>query len=59
MLADNLWGTTINGLQVIKPSEIDFAKSNLRILIANEKHYADIKRQLLSMGMTEDIISVF
>ena len=55
----DLWGTTINGLPVIKPSEIDMSKTNMRILIANEKHFVDIKRQLLSMGISEDAISIF
>lgn len=53
-----LWGTKINNIAVESPREI-VQSDTAKYLIANEMHSAEMKEQLLSMGIMEKDICIY
>lgn len=53
-----LWGTKVNDIEVKSPQEI-VQSDTAKYLIANEAHSAEMKEQLLSMGIMEKDICIY
>ena len=60
--ADNnqiLWGTKVNNIVVSSPVQTKKQFAIAKYLIANEKYSADMKEQLLKMGVEEEDICIY
>lgn len=60
--ADNnhvLWGTKVNGILVSSPERAREKFDMAKYLIANEKHSAQMRQQLLEMGIAESDICIY
>lgn len=56
---EKLWGSSLDGLPILKPDTLEINNNNYKILIANERHSEEIKRQLMDYGVKECNIAVF
>ena len=54
-----LWGKTINSIPIECPAQIRKIEKETVFIIANEVYFADIKKQLLNFGISEDRILIF
>ncbi|MDE5696540.1 MAG: glycosyltransferase [Lachnospiraceae bacterium] len=54
-----LWGTKINGIEVVSPQEIKTKDGIKKYLIANEMHSGAMKQQLQRMGVSEKDICIY
>ena len=62
LFADNnhaLWGTKVNGILVSSPEQAREKLATAKYLIANEKHSAQMRQQLLEMGIAESDICIY
>ena len=54
-----LWGTKVNHIVVNSPEQAKAQFDRAKYLIANEKHAAEMKEQLLDMGVAEGDICIY
>lgn len=54
-----LWGRKINGIPILNPSKYDYSGTMKKYIVANEKHYEEIKEQLLKNNVPDERIIVF
>ena len=55
----DLWGKSINGVSIDNPENAIKLADDCCIIIANEAYHADIKEQLIKMGIEEKRLIVF
>ncbi len=56
---EKLWGTCLNGIQISKVLKSQEVSDDIGIIIANEFHFMEIKKQLLDYGYSENRVMVF
>lgn len=54
-----LWGTKVNDIAVNSPEQVKARFDTAKYLIANEKHSAKMKEQLITMGVAEKDICIY
>lgn len=54
-----LWGTKVNNREVMPPKKAREQFGMAKYVIANEKHWAEMKAQLLNMGVSENDICMY
>lgn len=54
-----LWGTKVNDIAVNSPEQVKAQFDTAKYLIANEKHFAEMREQLISMGVEEKDICTY
>ncbi len=47
----NLWGKTCYGIRILDPSHVGELGDNVRVVIANERYAAEIREQLVNLGV--------
>ncbi len=54
-----LWGNELDGIKIVSPSNIPTFGENIFIVVANELHHQEIKKQLLELGVKEGSIIIY
>ena len=54
-----LWGKSVNGVKIDTPDNISDYPADMRIIIANEVYYDEIKEQLLEKGVARERIYIY
>lgn len=54
-----LWGSVLQGTEVLSPQEAVSVSENAKLVIANKYHAEEIKEQLLGLGMSEDKMLIY
>lgn len=55
----SLWGMVIDGIRIENPQNIKSMPVSSRYIIANERYYDEIQKQLLDMGVEEKNICIY
>jgi len=54
-----LWGKTLNGVLIKNPVEAPLMGNLTKFIVANEKYWKDIKKQLIRSGVLEENIIIY
>ena len=55
----SLWGKKLNDILIAEPESALKLPKDVQIIIANEMHYEDIRKQLIDIGIEEKRLHVF
>ena len=55
----DLWGKTLEGIEIVAPEKIKMFGENMYIVVANELHHQEIRKQLIDMGIKTESILIY